>query len=69
MPGAIVSNTTVGNSQLRLGGSFDELNTVSFHGVLDELRVAPIALSADWVTVQHASMTDVLLSYNAPEPF
>lgn len=36
-------------------------------GGIDEVRISSVARSADWLRVQHASMTDVLLFYAQPE--
>lgn len=37
------------------------------HGGVDEIRISNVARSAEWLRVQHASMTDMLLFYDRPE--
>jgi hypothetical protein len=66
-PGTLQPATTTGVESFRVGGNYDPMATNSFHGAIDEVRVAPAAVSADWVDVQHASMRDTLLVYGAPE--
>lgn len=39
-----------------------------FEGVVDEVRVSAIARSPEWIRLQHASMSDALLTFGAPEP-
>ena len=39
-----------------------------FHGTLDEIRVSTVARSAEWIELQHASMSDQLLSFGPPLP-
>ena len=36
-------------------------------GQLDEVRIADVARSADWVAAQYASMTDTFVSYGAAQ--
>ncbi|MCX4244673.1 DUF2341 domain-containing protein [Paraliomyxa miuraensis] len=38
------------------------------HGGLDEVRVSTIARAPEWIAVQHASMSDQLLTFGAPQP-
>jgi hypothetical protein len=39
----------------------------SFAGVIDEVRVSSTARSADWISAQHASMSDLLITYAAQD--
>ncbi|MGH1345141.1 MAG: LamG domain-containing protein [Nannocystales bacterium] len=36
-------------------------------GGIDEVRISDVARSADWIRIQHASMTDTLLQYRSRE--
>lgn len=36
-------------------------------GVIDEIRIAHVARSADWMAAQYRSMTDSMLTFGAPE--
>lgn len=36
-----------------------------FEGLVDEVRIADVARSSDWIAAQHASMTDVFIDYGA----
>jgi hypothetical protein len=40
----------------------------SFEGILDEVRVSSIARSEAWIRLQHAAMTDRLMTFGPPEP-
>ena len=40
----------------------------SFEGILDEVRVSTVARSAAWIRLQHAAMTDALMTFGPPEP-
>jgi len=40
----------------------------NFEGILDEVRVSSVARSAAWIRLQHAAMTDVLMTFGPPEP-
>ena len=48
-------------------GVDEALDSDFFGGLIDEVRLAPVALDADWLSAQHASMTDQLVSYGAAE--
>lgn len=39
-----------------------------FNGMLDEVRVSSIARSAAWIRLQHAAMSDALMTFGPPEP-
>ncbi|MAE66809.1 MAG: hypothetical protein CMJ18_21330, partial [Phycisphaeraceae bacterium] len=39
----------------------------SFDGMIDEVRLATVERSADWIAAQYLSMTDALVTYGAPE--
>lgn len=38
-----------------------------YGGLMDEIRASSIARSADWVALQHRSMTDAVFEYGAPQ--
>jgi hypothetical protein len=40
----------------------------ALEGMLDEVRVSTIARSAAWIRLQHASMSDALMTFGPPEP-
>lgn len=48
-------------------GADEALASDFFAGLIDEVRLAPAAMSADWVSAQNASMRDEMVSYGAPE--
>ncbi len=48
-------------------GADESLDSDFFGGLLDEVRLAPQALPADWVAAQNASMRDQMVSFGAPE--
>jgi biopolymer transport protein ExbB len=39
----------------------------NLQGILDEVRVSRVARSAEWIRLQHASMTDALMTFGPPE--
>ncbi len=49
-------------------GANESLDSDFFGGLLDEVRLAPQALPADWVAAQNASMRDDMVSFGEPEP-
>ncbi len=48
-------------------GAQDDGGSTFWDGRLDEVRVAEAARSADWVSAQHAAMTDALVSFGTPQ--
>jgi Concanavalin A-like lectin/glucanases superfamily/Domain of unknown function (DUF2341) len=48
-------------------GANETLDTDFFGGLLDEVRIAPVAIDEDWAAAQYASMIDELIVYGAPE--
>jgi hypothetical protein len=40
-----------------------------FLGRLDEVRVAPVVRSAEWMATEYRSMTDALIDYGPEEQF
>jgi concanavalin A-like lectin/glucanase superfamily protein len=67
VPGTLTAADTVGTQIFHVGGGYDPMMTTSFHGVIDEVRIAPVAVTPEWVEVQYASMSDTLLVYGPPE--
>ncbi|MCH9687449.1 MAG: hypothetical protein K0V04_38800 [Deltaproteobacteria bacterium] len=66
--GAPEMTTTLAPPNAEVASS-TELMTVGegMRGVLDEVRVSHGARSVDWISLQHASMRDALLTFGAPE--
>jgi hypothetical protein len=60
------SSPDTASAQAAIGAN-ESLDSEFFGGLLDEVRLAPVALDADWVSAQHASMVDDLVSYGAAE--
>jgi glucose/arabinose dehydrogenase/PKD repeat protein len=60
---ATVSPLAVGNQPLLLGGEI----AGSWSGRMDEVRIAPVARSADWMRAQWLSMVDELIEWSPPE--
>jgi len=55
------------SSVARIGANEPAQSNNFFDGFIDEVRVAPAAMPADWVSAQNASMRDQLVTYSAPE--
>ncbi len=58
-PGGVVS-------YLRIGTDGDDGNV--FEGVVDEVRIAHVGRSADWIAAQKLSMSGEMVSFGAAEP-
>jgi len=69
--GMLVADATIeGDAMQRMIAGTGSVAQVGhgMHAVLDEVRVSTIARSAAWVRLQHASMTDTLLSFGPSLP-
>jgi len=60
------SSAEIGNSELRIGRSPD-ITLQDWSGGIDEVRVADVARSADWIRAQNLSMRDSFITFG-PEP-
>lgn len=71
LDGALASELPITMTLLEGSGPFnlgsDYKGEVGFVGVLDEVRIAPVASSPAWVALQHASMSSSLLTFGPPE--
>jgi uncharacterized repeat protein (TIGR01451 family) len=60
----VTPDTNSSNSAI---GSNDNGTNPYFDGGIDEVRVAAVARSADWIAAQYLSMTDDFIAYGIPE--
>lgn len=70
-PRTYVNDATGGTaSSLFVGGEVDPNSTKQpFAGRMDEVRIEATARQAAWVRADYLSMTDALITYNAPEAY
>jgi hypothetical protein len=54
------------NLPFRIGAN-SGISNRQFEGLIDEIRVAHVARSAEWIEAEHLSQTDTLLSYGTIE--